>query len=117
MSQLVVGRVLGAMTLVAIAACGGTSAGYPGFGDASVGVTSVTAGDDSGGNSGSSGGGGSSSGDDGSGMCSASCHTNQDCQTSCPAPSGSASCCDVGSTLCMIVSGSTCPSMPEAGTD
>jgi hypothetical protein len=49
-------------------------------------------------------------------MCTASCLTNEDCESSCPATSGHASCCDLGANACFVADG-TCPSTSnDAGT-
>jgi hypothetical protein len=106
--------LLGAVA-AAVAACGGNSSGYSAFADASPSPdgTVVSVGDDANGGSSS---GGSSSGSS-SGMCTITCQSDNDCQTSCPPLNGGVSCCDIGSGICMMMAQSACPVASDAGAE
>lgn len=50
--------------------------------------------------------------------CTPNCHTDSDCQSSCPAaPNGGINCCDVSSGVCFSNASGTCTAAVDAGTD
>jgi hypothetical protein len=50
-------------------------------------------------------------------VCASNCHTDSECQTSCPAaPNGGLNCCDTSSGVCYASSSASCGGV-DAGTD